>query len=491
MMCADDDGTRVPASQDPEMLDIASDIIAEGERPATTSFSHKQIERVRDLLGRLYGARRAVRFYPQDHPAVDEAIDGLMSAISTYHDEGVDLPLTFFEDELLLGQQILPEDSVLFDQLIRDMTAIGAGSVTFERGLEAAELKEAIVLLAADESEVATQGGLSQLLKGSSLPHVTVGAVAIVDRHAEAEGDDAARASYGTAIDLLRDLEMALRRRQPVSGTQSRAVVRSLVENVLANRFAMLELAGLKDYDEYTFYHSVNVAILSLALGSAVTQDRRFLNSLGAGALMHDVGKMTVEGEILNKPGPLTSEEWAKMRLHPVHGAELVATMPGIDKASVVIILEHHMRADGRGYPAVRSHRGQHLTSRIVAVADAFDAMTSRRSYSAARLADDAIGVLVDNMGTSFDARLVRLFVRMMGVYPPRSVVRLDSGEVAVVLAAGATDLTRPAVRVISGPQGEVLEPFDLDLGSGDGFGRSIERCLDPEALNVDLEEYL
>jgi HD-GYP domain-containing protein (c-di-GMP phosphodiesterase class II) len=233
------------------------------------------------------------------------------------------------------------------------------------------------------------------------------------------------------------------------------------------------------------------VAILSLALGSAITEDRRFLNALGAGALMHDVGKMTVEGSILNKPGTLTSDEWTTMRLHPVHGAELVATMPGMDKASVVVILEHHMRFDGRGYPSVRHYQGQHLASRIVAVADAFDAMTSRRSYSAARLPDDAMRVLVENMGTSFDARLVRLFVRLMGVYPPRSVVRLNTGEVGIVMSPNETDLARPVVRLIADAQGTAMDPVDVDLCTEEEASRTIVNTFDPTELSVDVEDYL
>jgi HD-GYP domain-containing protein (c-di-GMP phosphodiesterase class II) len=482
-----------PASEHEDLQPQGYDAITdEPLAKHVVSFSNRQLTRIRDLLGRLYGARRAVRFYPEDHPAVQEAVDGLMHSIAEYHAEGVDIPLTFFEDELLLGEQTLPEDSVLFDQLIRDMTSIGAGSIIFERGLDTAELARALLVLAADEQQVEAAGGLDSLLEGAGLEHILTEAVHVLDDRGEGpQGEDAARAAYGSALDLLRDLEMALRRGHTAHAGSTRTVVRSLVENVLSNRFAMLELSGLKDYDEYTFYHSINVAILALALGAKVTQDRRFLNSLGAGALMHDVGKMTVEGSILNKPGALTPEEWAEMRMHPVHGAELVAMMPGLDKAAVVVVLEHHMRLDGRGYPSARAHHGQHLASRIVSVADAFDAMTSQRSYSAARLPDDAMSVLVENVGTAFDEDLVRLFVTMMGVYPPRSVVVLDSGEVAIVLAPNEGMPTRPLIRVISGPDGTVLEPFDVDLSGIEVTGRAISHAVDPSGLNVDVDDYL
>jgi HD-GYP domain-containing protein (c-di-GMP phosphodiesterase class II) len=260
----------------------------------------------------------------------------------------------------------------------------------------------------------------------------------------------------------------------------------------MTNRFAMLELSGLKDYDEYTFFHSINVAILSLALGSTLSTDRRFLNSLGVGALMHDIGKTAVDLEVLNKPGSLDSDEWESVRLHPLYGAEAAATIPGLDRASVVIILEHHMRYDMDGYPSRHPRRPQHLASRVVAVADAYDAMTSRRSYSIARLQDQAMGVLAKNSGTAFDPVLVRLFVQLMGVYPPRSVVRLSSGEVAIVLRPGESDVLNPVVRVIAGADDELVEPFDLDLAvPAEAQDRTINACLDAVGMNLDVEDFL
>ncbi|GAB4279517.1 MAG: HD domain-containing protein [Coriobacteriia bacterium] len=488
----DDSGARKPASQDPDLLETPAGPIQDEARITTgAAFSARQIERVREVLARLSGARRAFRFYPEDHPAVDEAIERLMEVLSEYHTEGVDVPLTFYEDEVLLGEHMLAEESLLFDQLIRDITGLGATSVVFERGMSIEELRNAVRILTVDEQNLRASGGFAKLVESAALEHVKIAAVRVVDEGFKTEGETAARESYMTALDLLRDLEMALARGRSLPSMATRTAVRSLVENVLVNRFAMLELAGLKDYDEYTFYHSVNVAILSLAMGSSITSNRRFLNALGAGALMHDVGKMAVEGAILNKPGSLSPEEWAKMRLHPVHGAEMVATMPGLDKAAVVTILEHHMRYDGRGYPRIRMRRPQHLASRLVAVADSFDAMTSRRSYSAARLPDDAMAVIVESAGSAYDPRVVRLFVRMMGIYPARTVVLLESGEVAVVLRPNEGRPLEPVVRVVSGPDGEAVEPFDLDLSGVEGTGRAIKRALDQDALSVDIEYFM
>ncbi|MDY0340935.1 MAG: HD domain-containing protein, partial [Coriobacteriia bacterium] len=267
---------------------------------------------------------------------------------------------------------------------------------------------------------------------------------------------------------------------------------RSLVDNILHNRYAMLELSGLKSFDEYTFYHSVNVAILSVALGSMLTRDYRFLSALGVGAILHDIGKMTVDPSVLNKIGPLTSDEWDEMRHHPVRGAEIVALTAGVDRASIVCVLEHHMRYDLGGYPPREPKRKQHIASRIVAVADAYDAMTSQRPYSAPRMQDEAMGVIVKSGGRSLDPGLVRQFVDMLGYFPPRSLVLLDSGEAAVVVSPSASDPKRPIVRVIAGADGTVVDPVDVDLSAATEVqGRSIVRCLDPSGMNVDISEFL
>jgi HD-GYP domain-containing protein (c-di-GMP phosphodiesterase class II) len=234
------------------------------------------------------------------------------------------------------------------------------------------------------------------------------------------------------------------------------------------------------------------VAILSLGMGSAITGDRRFLASLGAGALLHDLGKLDVGLEVLNKRGALSSREWALMREHPVWGAETAARMRGLDRSVIVIIYEHHQRSDASGYPASAGGSSQALASRIVAVADAYDAMTSVRSYSGARLPDEAMGVLTRAAGTSLDPALVRLFVRLMGVYPPRSVVRLTSGELAVVTESDPAHPARPAVKVFADASGVLLaEPRALRLSAPESAGVAVVGCVDAAGAGIDVEDYM
>ena len=460
------------------------------------TFSARQTQRARDLLARMYGLRRAHRLYPLEHPAVAEAARELYEVIGTFHAEGTDVPLTFFEDEVLLGEQVLAEDSVLFDQLIRDMTSIGAGSITFQRGLQTDEVVRFAGVIGKHYDEVAAlPNGLNTLIAQATLPHISISAVNVVRDDVvigEEDSEQAAKFAYSSALDLLRELERLIRQNQSLSAGHVKGAVRSLVDNVLRNRYAMLELSGLKSFDEYTFYHSINVAILSLALGSTLTRDYRFLSSLGVGALLHDIGKMSVPIETLNKTTPLTSEEWADLREHPVRGAEVTTLTSGVDRASVVCILEHHMRYDLTGYPGRSFEHPQHVTSRIVAVADAYDAMTSQRPYSAPRMQDEAMGIIVKNGGTALDPTLVRLFVDTLGYFPPRSVVLLSTGETAIVVSPSPAEPARPVVRIIADSEGRLTGASDLDLSDpAQAGGRLVVRCLDPTGMNVDIADFL
>lgn len=466
--------------------------ITDHEGPGVV-YTQAQTGRARDLLARFAGARRSVTFYPRGHEVVRDNIGGLMQAISAYHREGVDVPLVFFDNELLLGEQLLAQESVIFDQLIRDMGASGQTSVNFMQGLTTDELERAMQVLASDRAAIAEMGGLDAAVDAADIPHVDIGTVAYARDAEDFENSHCVARSIcmTDAMDVIKEMGDRVRRGMVPSSDHVRTVVRSMVDNVLEDRGAMLEIGGLKDRKEYTFCHSVNVMTLSIALGSMLTDSKRFLNSLGAGALLHDIGLMTEEMDALVKSGELSDEEWSRMRMHPVYGAEVAAGMRGLDRAAIVMILEHHLALDGSGYPKPDAEHEQHLTSRIIGICDAYDAMTSERTYAKARRPDDAMEQIAQGAGTKYDPVLSRLFTQMMGVYPPRSLAVLSSGETAVVIRP-TTDPLAPVVRIIADADGTLIDPFDVDLSDPvSAAGRVIDGCIDPADAGIDVDDYL
>lgn len=452
-------------------------------------YSAAQAQRARDVLAKLSALRRAVRFYPMEHPSVRENIALLDRAVSTYHQEGVELQLAFYEGEVFLGDQLLSEESVAYDQFVNDMHALGVGSLVFTPGLDQAELARAALIIGSDEEQAEAGGGVRAMAREAELRHVVIGRVLAAEAAFAGTDDELALRAFDQAVELVEDLDETVRRGGPIGTGKVRNVVRSLIDGVLRNRHSMLQLTSLKNYDEYTFYHSVNVAILSLALGSVISKDDRFLSALGTAALLHDIGKLKVCHDIINKPGQLTAEEWESMQRHPVAGAQMLVSTPGLDPAVMVPVLQHHMRMDGKGYPEPPAGHRQNLMSRVIAIADAYDAMTSRRSYSAARVQDQAMGQLAQSAGTAVDPVLVRLFANMLGMFPPRTVVRLNSGEVAIVLSPTDGDPYNPEVRVIAAPSGEFIEPYDVSLAGRDDL--DVASTLDPRLLNIEVEDFI
>ena len=236
----------------------------------------------------------------------------------------------------------------------------------------------------------------------------------------------------------------------------ARTMIDGLAQAVAQNRTALLALTTLKNYDNYTFTHMVNVSILTMGQARGLGIDGPLLREFGLAALMHDIGKVRTPIEILNKPDKLTDDEFAIMKRHVVDGAEILRQTPDIPALAPVVAFEHHLRIDGTGYPggvtaAVAECRHDAVQHRRRLRRDAIAARSiSRRSRPIAFSPCSK-----RNDGTQFDQHLVRRFVQLIGIYPAGNLVRLNTGEVAVVLKVYAPDPYRPRVRVLVRPPRE------------------------------------
>lgn len=254
---------------------------------------------------------------------------------------------------------------------------------------------------------------------------------------------------------------------EKVTGT-----VGKMVDSVFRNQDALTSLARLKSFDDYTFAHSVNVCILSLALGRHMGLERAELCDLGTGAILHDIGKMLVPGQVLNKPGKLTDEEFIVMKRHSEFGGEVLKDAK-IPEASRLVATQHHERFDGSGYYKRLAGRDIHPFARIAAVADVYDAMTSKRVYQNGMPPEEALKRLYLMRGTHFEPELVERLIKCLGIYPIGTFVELNTGELAIVKMVNRSHPLQPWIEIISDRKKKRCDP-PIETNLMDEIGRWI-----------------
>jgi HD-GYP domain-containing protein (c-di-GMP phosphodiesterase class II) len=277
-------------------------------------------------------------------------------------------------------------------------------------------------------------------------------------------------------------------------------VVQGIVDQILADEASLVGLTTIRDYDDYTFTHSVNVCIFSVALGRRIGLSRVQLYDLGLAALFHDIGKSRVPSEVINKPGQLTEDEWRMIAAHPWLGVLALFQMKEATEfpyRAMRVAYEHHMKRDVSGYPRSLRTKSIGLYSRLVACADAFDAATSRRAYQSEPLNPATVlAEMRDNPRRGHDPVIVKAFVSMLGIYPVGTFVVLDSFELAIVQAVNPDPvmLSRPTVIIVSDDLGNVKHPGEIvnlaDTDEAGNFRRTIIKTADPERYGIRVGDY-
>jgi len=250
------------------------------------------------------------------------------------------------------------------------------------------------------------------------------------------------------------------------SGTINATIMQDVIERILADVLSsddiVFHIDQLRSVDDYLFDHAINVAILSIMTGIVSGFNKQALRTIAMGAILHDVGKLFVNQDVLNKPGPLTQDEFSMIKHHCRLGFDVLKKTPDVLEASALVTLNHHERVDGKGYPNGLSDKEIDLNSKIVGVADVFDALTSDRVYSKKISPYLAMQHIVQQAGTQFDAELVNRFMNAMGYYYMGAVVRLHNDDVAIVKTK---DRFRPIVRIVQDCNNTIVhENFEIDL---------------------------
>ena len=454
------------------------------------------MERARELLSLFMGAKKNMSIYPPHHTVCVESIVAFFKGYRDYFQLADEFQLRVVGEELFFEEKLLARESVLYYGLVKDCKEREVGGISILRGLTPEELADFLYLLNLDPRELDKRDGLRNQLGRRGIVHITV---ADPGAYEEVKKEERKRAShreeYFNAVDAIREMAEEAVSGKRIKANKANKVVGSILNRVVENRSAILGLATIKSYDEYTSFHSVNVLILSLALGSMLPLDRQCMMILGTGALLHDIGKVVIPQSVITKQGPLSSSEWDLMRDHPVVGADILVNQPGLNPLSVVIAFEHHMRYDLKGYPEVSEKKELSLFSRIVEISDVYDAMTTDRPYQKAKDPQQAMRILAKDAGSAFDPLLVKVFIDMMGFYPVGTLVRTAAGETGIVYEQNEGDTSAPLVKIIRDASGEEVEPHVVDLTLLKEkvleTGRSVIEAVNSKEAGIDVSEYM
>ncbi len=384
--------------------------------------------------------------------------------------------------------------SVLGELRTRDVEAL-----TFLPGLGLDELFQFMSLFAKREKkDEAVYAQLVADLDAAGVEHVELEKIS-AEEMAQGLHKNTARMFFLSIVHLKESFARD-QRKEPIKINTTRRLMQSIYNHIVEDEGFVHGLTNIKNHDEYTLNHSVNVCLLATALGRRLGLSRSEIVDLGMAAFFHDLGKTETPLDILNKPGRLTDAERTVMEKHSFHGAEklvLLKEFRHLPLRAIHVALEHHIKEDLSGYPRYFKKDDVNLFSKIVKVVDVFDAITTKRVYRTTDFTRaEALSLMLEQSGTEFNAVILKAFVNMMGVFPIGSLVALTTGEVGIVhdINPDPKLLLRPSVKLITDAEGNKVDGEVVDLAERvpetDRFRRTIAAPLDPSKYGVEVADY-
>lgn len=461
--------------------------------------SRESIKYAKDIINQLAVIIRTAQIHNVSNVAVVSAIDKFVVSINSLLREYNILTLELLGEFFYFNEtrvRYAMEYLLNFDFLSREFKRRGLGSITFSGRLLVEDIK---VFLKAFISSPYSQSPYTSLLEATSnIDSISIGPLKKIVEEGDFDIRRVVKKTYFNAVSFTKGVITKIKSGEKVSIKKAKRVVESMVDTILQEEELLLGMTAIKDYDEYTYHHSVNVSILSVALGQRLGLSRKALTELGLVALFHDIGKMEVPPEILNKPTNFTDDEWKIIWKHPFWGVRAILKLKGLDNTSIrtaIVAFEHHLNYDLSGYPKITRPLNLDFYSRIVSLADQYDAMTSSRVYSRIPMAPDkALSVMMERAGTQLDPLLFKFFINMIGVYPIGTLVLLDTRELGLVYGANPVFQDRPRVLIIIDSNGQRVSGPIVDLtekGEDGKYLRTIIKTMDPNKYKINLAEYL
>jgi HD-GYP domain-containing protein (c-di-GMP phosphodiesterase class II) len=459
------------------------------------------------ILGAMYGAIRALQLYPAENEAVKRAVSEVTDEVERVirTEGGLSIWVAgnyMFVNDLQVRLDL--HDYAALSALREILRGHGVGRIEASPSAGSDQWARFLGAIAAEPAPGQPPlDALRSRIAESGAPAIHVGPPSPMFEGSEGEESvEAARRTYARSIKVAREMMEGLVLGKAIGARRAERAILAVVDQVLKEPATMLGMLTLRDYDDHSYVHSVNVSILSVALGDYLGLNRQQLFELGFAALFHDIGKVLIPPAVLNKMGWLNDEEWRLVSQHPDFGLLMLFNVEGFKELpyrAMLAVYEHHMKPDLSGYPRVIRRRRQGLFARIIALTEAYDAAISNYSKQFLPCSpDEAIRQLREAETGAYDSVLIRAFVNMMGIFPVATLVILDTGEMGVVVAPSSNPktLNRPLVRIVANAAGErvgngpIRDLNERDPESG-RYRRSIARSTDPSRYGIDVADHV
>lgn len=461
------------------------------------STNSKTIDNATEVINQLAIFLRTAKVHNTNNTAVISATDKFVSLVNDIISLENTIVLEirgeyfYFNDYRI---RYSPEYILNLDSLIREFKRVELGTILIKSKISPEDIKVFIGLFLKSHL---SENPFDYLRDGiSDIASIQLKKIQTISDEA-VDKRKMVKKIYFNAVSFYKEIFNKVKSDEKINLKRAKRVITSVINRIIEQEQILLGMTAIKDYDEYTYHHSANVSILSVALGRRMGMNHKMLIDLGIASMFHDIGKIEVPNEILNKPSNLNDSEWRILKKHPKWGVNAILKMRSIDDLtmnSAIVAFEHHMNINHTGYPKVENPATLDLFSRIVSIVDQYDAMTANRIYRSNPMSPDTtLRELQEKSWDKLDPLIFKFFVNMIGIYPIGTLVMLNSKELGLVYENNQDFLHRPRVIIIADNKGNWIKGSMVDLADKNGndeYLRTIIKTMSPKQYNINIADY-
>jgi len=433
------------------------------------------ISKIEGFVNFFIGSVTTYKVYGAGHKLTEDVIQDMSNILMDVLSNRDDVTLGVVGNDIVFERWPLARASGRLQEFIKYLNTIKVQKITFMNGIRKNELYELVKALSLRPELVEKQGGFDKVFDHAANMHIRTGRIGIRTSLSDEERESLDKQSQEfeqNYNNMSKELSDSIKESNIVDSKEVDHFVKGVVGSLLKNKKMVLFLTTTKVHDEYTFMHNINVTIFTLLQAESLGLSDNDLNQIGVGAMLHDIGKLDIDPEIIRKKEKLTDEERKQIFYHPIAGAKRLLDTHDIGILPAIVAYEHQMKYDMTGYPKKMYGVKANMISMMIAIADCYEAMRSNRPYREPMSPEKVYEEMMSLSGAYLHPDLLENFFRIIGVYPVGTLVEIDNGKIAVVTKPNHSFFDRPTVEVYYEKSGTKIEkPFELDLSEKDSAG--------------------